>query len=352
MPITSPPAGDTARIVLLRISPRVAPGLLSWRAWEALRAATAVYAAPGDPLRPALDDAGIAVTDAPADLDTAVAALLAAGLCPGSPEAHVLWVAADDGDPRLVRALGQRVLQLSQAGEAAPEIEILPGSYDLPGATVLDLVAVMDRLRSPGGCPWDAEQTHATLVPYLLEEAYETVETIEDGDIDTAGPDRDALREELGDVLLQVAFHSRVAQEHPDDPFTIDDVAAGIVAKLKRRHPHVFADVNAPTAEHVAANWEKLKAEEKGRKSVVEGIPLAQPALALTAKLLSRAERGHVPVELPPAEPPADADELGESLLALAAAGHRAGLDPELALRASARRLRDAIMDAEQENDA
>ncbi|HRW18415.1 MAG TPA: MazG family protein [Dermatophilaceae bacterium] len=134
----------------------------------------------------------------------------------------------------------------------------MPGGAT-PGAALLDLVAVMDRLRSPGGCPWDAEQTHATLAPYLLEESYETVEAIASGD-------RDHLVEELGDVLLQVVFHARVGQEHPEAPFDIDDVAAGIAAKLRRRHPHVFGDVVVGSAEEVSANWEQIKADERAQR--------------------------------------------------------------------------------------
>ena len=136
-------------------------------------------------------------------------------------------------------------------------------SDDRPGRRFLDLVEVMDRLRSPGGCPWDAEQTHASLVKYLLEEAYETAEAIEDGD-------EAALREELGDVLLQVVFHSRIAAERPDG-WSIDDVANDIVEKLVRRHPHVFGSASATTARDVESNWERLKAAEKGRTSAVDG---------------------------------------------------------------------------------
>lgn len=134
-----------------------------------------------------------------------------------------------------------------------------PGPSVPSGAALLDLVAVMDRLRSPGGCPWDAEQTHASLVPYLVEETYEAVEAIESGE-------RDHMAEELGDVLLQVVFHARVAQEDEVAPFDIDDVAAGIAAKLRRRHPHVFGDVVADTPEAVAANWSVIKAAEKAAK--------------------------------------------------------------------------------------
>src|SRR5690606_37484830 len=137
-------------------------------------------------------------------------------------------------------------------------------------AALADLVAVMDRLRSPGGCPWDAEQTHESLGRYALEEAYEVAEAAERGD-------RAALREELGDLLLQVVFHARIATEHPSDPFDLEDVVAGITAKLRRRHPHVFADAQVRDAEHVAERWEKIKAEEKDRASVLDGIPVGLP---------------------------------------------------------------------------
>ena len=149
---------------------------------------------------------------------------------------------------------------------------------------LLRLLEVMDRLRSPGGCPWDAEQTHQTLIKYLLEESYEFVDSVEEND-------REAMREELGDVLLQVYFHSRIAQEHPTDPFSIEDVAKGIADKLVRRHPHVFADVNIKDNDELLANWEKLKAEEKGRTSAVDGVAQSQPALTLITKLFYRAEK-------------------------------------------------------------
>ena len=124
---------------------------------------------------------------------------------------------------------------------------------------LLRLLEVMDRLRSPGGCPWDAEQTHQSLIKYLLEESYEFVEAVD-------ADDRAAMREELGDVLLQVYFHSRIAEDHPSDPFSIEEVAADIADKLIRRHPHVFGDVQAETSDEVLQNWEKLKAAEKNRK--------------------------------------------------------------------------------------
>jgi XTP/dITP diphosphohydrolase len=202
----------------------------------------------------------------------------------------------------------------------------------------------MDRLRSPGGCPWDARQTHRSLAEYLLEEAYETVEAIESGD-------RDDLREELGDLLLQVVFHARIAQEDADDPWDIDDVARGIVAKLVRRHPHVFSDDGdaVTTADDVESRWHALKAQEKGRASVTEGIPEALPALLRASKVLARSE--HLDIPLPEAvDLAADIDDeeaLGDLLLVLVAAGRARGWDAEAALREAVRRQARRIRDAE-----
>ncbi|AEE47145.1 MazG family protein [Cellulomonas fimi] len=193
-----------------------------------------------------------------------------------------------------------------------------------PGGDALsELVAVMDRLRSPGGCPWDAQQTHLSLVPYLLEEAAELAEAIEDDD-------RAGLREELGDVLLQVVFHARLAQEHPDDPFDVQGVAADLVAKLVRRHPHVFADASAAADEEGQhAAWDRLKRAEKDRASAFDGVPRGLGALARAQKLVARAERsgavGDVPRE--------DGDGLGERLFALVLEARRSGLDAEGELR-------------------
>ncbi len=333
------------RLTLLGGTHRVAPGLLSWPAWQALRAADTVLAGdPSHPQLPYLAEADVRVTLA----DESDPAALARRLLADAADAWCVWVSGLDGDPGLGEALAAAV-----AAQAEPvEIEALPGAYDLPGARVLDLVAVMDRLRSPGGCPWDREQTHASLVKYLLEEAYETVETIEAGD----SLDRDALREELGDVLLQVVFHARIAAEHPADPWTIDDVAGGIVDKLTRRHPHVFADANAPTAGHVEANWERLKAAEKGRTSVTQGVPLAQPALALAGKLISRTRNAGLPVRPPaagvplPAEP--TARTVGAVLLSIVDQAVEHGVDPEAALRAAARDFRDQVVAAERAGSA
>jgi XTP/dITP diphosphohydrolase len=197
------------------------------------------------------------------------------------------------------------------------------------------LVAVMDRLRSPGGCPWDAEQTHESLIKYLLEESYEFIEAVETGD-------RAAMREELGDVLLQVYFHARMAEEHPTDPFYIEDVAETVAEKLVRRHPHVFGDVEDLSSDQVLENWEAIKAAEKGRVSAVDGVPLAQPALPLVSKLLYRAEKNRLILDLPSTiAEPSEATEaaVGDVLLATIAWASANGVDPEGALRLAARRL-------------
>ncbi|MFI9393791.1 nucleoside triphosphate pyrophosphohydrolase [Streptomyces bauhiniae] len=310
------------RIVLLTTSHRVAPGLLSWPAWQALRSADAVLCADGaHPQVPYLREAGIAVTEASPTAEELVDA------CAG--DRTVVVVATGEGEPALTDGLAR----LAGSGRVqVPELELLPASYDLPGARLLDLVQVMDRIRAE--CPWSSRQTHEGLAKYGIEEAYELVEAIEAGD-------REELREELGDVLLQVVFHSRIAEEDGEAPFSIDDVAGGIVAKLIHRHPHVFGEEEAETPEDVKAHWLRTKAEEKQRSSVTEGVPLGQPGLALAAKLASRVRTAGLDVPLP------QGDGIGYELLDLAARAEQAGVDPEAALRAAARAYRDAIRTAE-----
>ena len=207
---------------------------------------------------------------------------------------------------------------------------------DPAGTPLQRAVEVMDRLRSPGGCPWDAEQTHQSLVRYLVEECYEVIEAIETGD-------RALLREELGDLLLQVLFHARIAQESPGG-FGIDEVAGDLVDKLVRRHPHVFAGADAGSAAELNDTWERQKVAEKGRTSAVDGVPLDQPALALAAKLVSRARRHGVQVDAAAAAGP---DGVGERLFALVQDAVAAGLDPETELRRTARAYRAAVVAAE-----
>lgn len=208
------------------------------------------------------------------------------------------------------------------------------------GSPLLDAVRVMDRLRSPGGCPWDADQTHVSLLRYLVEETYELYDAVADDD-------RVAMREELGDVLLQVLFHARMAEEDADAPFDIDDVAAGLVDKLVSRHPHVFtaegrADTDrVATADAQQTRWEQLKAVEKRRASALDGVSRAQPAAALAAKYVSRARRAGVPDDLLATAP---GDGVGPALYALIA---RDAGDPEGALRAAAGSVAARIRAAE-----
>ena len=217
------------------------------------------------------------------------------------------------------------------------------------GAGVYALVEVMDRLRSPGGCPWDAAQTHASLVPYVLEEAYEVADAIESGD-------RAGTREELGDLLLQVVFHARIAQDDPAEPFDLDDVARGVTEKLVRRHPHVFdrsaGDGARADLEGLHVQWDRIKAHEKQRGSVLDGIPAAQGALARGQKVLSRARRAGLAVgpdlsrvAAPDQRGAADAPdaaawtatEVGRKLLELVAVADLMGVDAESALRSAVR---------------
>ncbi|MCE7081400.1 MazG family protein [Streptomyces sp. ST2-7A] len=335
-------------MVLLTSSHRVAAGLLSAPAWHELRAADRVLCRdPGHPQLPHLTGAGIAVTVTPAD---GFDAREVTDRCAGGRTVVVL--AAADGERRLTDGLAR----LAGSGRAGvPDLELLPGSWDLPGARLLDLIEVMDRIRRE--CPWSSIRTHADLAPYGLEEVHELVEAIEAGD-------RAEMREELGDVLLQVVFHARIAEENAEEPFSIDDVAGGIVAKLIHRHPHVFADARADTPDEVREHWSRTKAAEKARGSVTEGVPMGQPALALAAKLSARARTAGLP-----AAPPArgaggssgvsgagssgdSAEDFGRRLLALAAEAEAAGVDPESALRAAARRYRDTLRVAETERGA
>jgi XTP/dITP diphosphohydrolase len=316
------------RLVLLSTSHRVAPGLLAAAAWDLVRSARLFAGESGPQVCGVLQDQGIAV-----ETLTGAPAQIAAGLldAAGIGDRPVVWLVGDDGDPAVIAALAPALAALA-ADRSPPTVEVMPGSYDLPGSRLLDLVAVMDRLRSPGGCPWDAEQTHQSLAPYLLEEAHETLEAIETAQ-------RSALIEELGDVLLQVVFHARLGEEDADRPWSIDDVAAGIVTKLVNRHPHVFGDADAPDAQYVADNWERIKAAEKGRTSVLDGIPAGLPALARAAKVVSRADRADLQVDVVDVELPegTTSEEVGGLLLGIAAAAQRLGLDPETALREAVR---------------
>lgn len=308
------------QLTFLVTSPRVAPGLMSWSAWQSVAAADRVLTSDlTAPLSRAVQAAGhrvdVLTPSGPADLLAAAA------------DGRVVWLATDEEAERLPAGLAEAIVD---GDPQVPEVEVLHASYDVPGARLLDLVTVMDRLRT--GCPWDMEQTHRSLAQYLLEESYETLEAIESDDYTH-------LREELGDLLLQVYFHARIASEAGEDGFTIDDVAGGIVDKLVHRHPHVFAGLDVADRAEVEANWETLKASEKGRASVLEGVPMALPALALADKVLGRA--GRVGVQ------PADGDELGDRLMAIVVEARAAGVDAEQALRDAVRSVADAVRAAE-----
>ena len=321
-----------ARVVLLVTSPRLPAGLLTADAWDTLRAHP-VYAASasGDQVT-ALRAAGVAVTEA-----SGADALLAAAAEHGT----VVWLAGPAGDQDLAREIGLRVAR----EPALAELELMYGSWDPPGARVLDAVAVMDRLASPGGDPWKREQTHQSLAHFLIEETYEAYDAIIEGDLD-------ALREELGDLLLQVVLHARMAEDRADgEPWSIDDVAGDLTAKMIRRNPHVFGDATVADVGEIIQSWERIKREEKSRQSAMDGIALSQPALALAAKILMRAERAGIPVTVP--APSADGafegeEALGAALLAMVAEARAHHLDAEAALRRAALAYAQAVRSTER----
>jgi XTP/dITP diphosphohydrolase len=287
-------------VLVVTVSPRL-PGLLSPAAWRAISGNHPLAALPGAAGTAAVLRAdGRVVTDVP---DVAAATALV-------------------GD----------VVLLAAVGEAAPGADVVSGAPEPTGVRLLDVVAVMDRLRSPGGCPWDAEQTHSSLRGYLLEEAHEAYDAIVDDD-------PGAMREELGDVLLQVAFHARVAAEaDPERRFDIDAVAGDLVDKLVRRHPHVFGDAGPRDVAQVEAGWEEIKQAEKQRRSPTEGVSRSQPAASWGAALVRRAARAGLDTPAP-ADLAVDSPEaLGEQLLAVVAAAADRGWDVEDALREAVRR--------------
>ncbi|MBO0901668.1 MazG family protein [Cellulomonas sp. zg-ZUI22] len=248
-------------------------------------------------------------------------------------------------------------------GPPAPQDPATSADVGRRAAALARVVEVMDRLRSPGGCPWYAEQTHASLLPYAVEEAHELVEAVEAGD-------RAGMREELGDLLLQVLVHARLASEDPDEPFDVGDVADALAAKLVRRNPHVFTasgDAEELDARAVDARWEGLKrAEKPGRTSVLDGVPASLGALARAQRLVVRGDRGGLldraaaPVAstapggrrdpdgtTAPVAPPATPEAVGDALLALVVAAHAGGVDAEAALRAATARWESVARDVE-----
>jgi MazG family protein len=360
------------RVVLVASSPRL-PLLFPPQTWRALDAATPVYVLDDQhPSLPALEVAEIPWVVLPPADDTGPAGrdllLVGQGLdLEGVAEARrradaLIAIATDRGEATLLLPPEHDgpIVQLISDRAARQHIEV-EAVYPLgepKGAALLDLVATETRLRGPGGCPWDAEQTHASLARNLVEEAYETLDAIDEGD-----PAH--LREELGDLLLQVVFHAQIAEDAGH--FDVDAVARGIVDKLVRRHPHVFGEVRADSADEVKRNWDRIKREEEGRTDPLAGIPSGLPALQLAAKLQKRAaDQGFA---WPEADEPAEmaggrpdgpvakvreelgevlaaataeerAAELGDLLFAVVALARWLRVEPEAALRHAARRFR------------
>jgi len=352
-----------------------APAMLTVEAWRALTTAPA-FAAPGDDLAEQLRATGYPVTALPeAEPDRVLSE------DPGRPASGAkgrnLLASHTHGEPSAgAAALATRLAALAAMhgdiafivrGEAVTkaviahafahpetEIEFVVGAYPR-GAQLLDLVRVMARLRGPGGCPWDAEQTHRTLAKHLLDETYELLEAIETGG-------ESDIAEELGDLLLQVVFHAQMGADA--GAFDIDDVAVGLTEKLVRRHPHVFGDVEVSGAREVVANWDVIKQHEKQRASVLEGVPEALPSLAYAQKLQRRAGAagfdwddvsGALAKVREEAAELASAtgdgrreDELGDLLFSITALARHLDLDAESALRRSAKRFRDRFLQVER----
>ena len=290
-----------ARIVLLVTSPRLPAGLLTAEAWDLVRTSK-VFAAAETAQSEALQHAGADVTVT----DRGVEDLLDAAATSGS----VVWLSAASGDERLAREIGLRLTREPQLAT----LELMYGSWDPSGARLLDAVTVMDQLAV--GDPWKRQQTHQSLAKYMLEEAYEAVDAIN-------AADYESLREELGDVLLQVILHARMAEDLPDDEaWTIDDVAGDLVAKLIRRNPHVFGDADVQTVDEITEQWEQIKKAEKAGTSPMDSIALSQPALSLAAKVQARS-----------GEKARAGAGIGERLWDLVAEARAAGIEAEAALR-------------------
>jgi MazG family protein len=350
-----------ARVVLVATSPRV-PLLFPPQTWRALDAARPVYVLDAaHPSLPALEVAEIpwevltpAADRGPAGRDLLLVGqgLDAEGVAQARRLADALLDAAQrDGSATLMlppRNDGPLVQLVSdRAARQHVEVEAVYPLGEPKGSALLDLVATEARLRGPDGCPWDREQTHASLARHLVEESYELLDAIDEGD-----PEH--LREELGDLLLQVVFHAQMAEDAGD--FDVDGVARAINEKLVRRHPHVFGDLRVEGAAEVVRNWEAIKRDEEGRTDPLAGIPSALPALQLAAKLQKRAAEGGFawPTRSGPAEkvreeleevleasgPEQLEWEVGDLLFAAVALARAVGVEPEAALRRTGRRFR------------
>lgn len=279
---------------ILLVSPRVAPGLLTREAWTVLENAASIYVTSKDQY------VGLSASGLVVELDEG----------PIFDEPGAVWVT---NDPEWAKTSAE------QLRDRDIDVFLIPGSFDIPGARVLDLVRVMQQLRNE--CPWTMQQTHESLSHYLLEETHEALEALD-------GAHSEHLKEELGDLLMQIVFHAVIAAE--SEGWSLDDVAQAITTKLMYRNPHVFSDLRVSSADEVDANWQRLKSLEKQRDSSWDGIPLTLPALATAAKILRRMEITEL-----------DSDELGERFLALVLEANAAGVDPESLVRQTLRRLVD-----------
>jgi XTP/dITP diphosphohydrolase len=352
--VSGGPTEPARRVALVETSDAL-PGLLPFQSWDVLGTADVVLLRDPDthPSAPHLYAAGLELERLePAALERSDLDLSRPGLPEDRRIAKALARrAARDGQAVYLLGPADERLAPALAGMAVDqdlEIELVFFAQQPAGTDVLQLVEVMRRLRDPEhGCPWDLQQDHASLTRYLVEETYELIDAIE------TGQDAD-LREELGDVLLQVVFHAQVAQDRR--AFGLDDVARGIVAKLIRRHPHVFADGDAATAEEVQANWDRLKTAEKARESPFDGVPALLPGLHLLQTLQRKAsthgfdaadtveasEQVHARLAGLAAAGTTDHREaaFGELLAAVVGLGRQLGVDPEAAARGAGRRFR------------
>ncbi len=336
-------------LYLLATSPRLPAGVMTAQAWDLARGYP-VYAGAESPTVEAVRAAGekvVVVAGTAVEQAEQFRSAVEPAVRTTERGHGAVWLVGAEGDQDFARALGQQLLRTSQGqqDQVAPQLELVYGSWDPPGARLLDVVEVMDRLRSPGGCPWDAEQTHASLLPYLLEEAYEAYDAVRSGN-------RDDIVEEFGDVLLQAIFHARLAEEAPEGQrWNIDDVAAGLVQKLVSRHPHVFGDTSVSGSDEVLTNWEQIKRAEKNRSSVLDGVARSQPALSLARKYVAKAAKFGLDVSAPQLPTgvaiPDDSEQLGDLLLAMVARARQLNLDPEAALRDAADRYADRVRVAE-----
>jgi len=345
-----------SRLVLVDTADAL-PGLLPLHAWTAVMSSDLVMVGSGDhPFVPHLELAELRLEVlAEPEGDSALSRSdLLSGLSPRDKQragmvvdrareiGEVVYLFGPTDADAFTRVLGM------EAARAGLEVEVVYFGLPPKGTALLNLVSVQERLRGEGGCPWDAEQTHETLARYAVEEVHELLEAIAQGQ-------DDGLREELGDLLLQVVFHAQVAEDR--GAFAIDEVARGITDKLVRRHPHVFDDVQVSGSQEVLANWEELKAAEKPeRTGPFDGVPVAQPALSYISQLQSRAARlgfdwsedreaaERVRLELDEflaaGDDAARSREVGDLLMSVAGLARRHAIDPELALRAAAARFR------------